>query len=546
MLREVTISISEARGAMLREVTISISEALSRALSIVSSASSNARMYLMREAIIGNQTPSEAIRGNQRQTGAIRRHQRLSEAIMRNQTPSEAIRGLHANLGDADVESDAIRGHQAQSEAIGRLHANLGDADVPSLEEEGNAALDAGVEHILPVEPPDPVAQPLQRGDAAPEALDLGRQSAPVLPSERLGMGRAQQGGMLGIVCLHTGALRVEPSHLAVELLDGVGERGDHLRFESVHRRRHREPSHRVRRVVVEQRRQQRKLGQRKELALDEVVRRREHEPKLPSVRVDRLLLERTGGSERRAVTQYRPKSQRVLHVIKEPNLQAQEASESAGLAGWSTVALAAPNAIARARALALASATALATAAALAAAADLEERVLALLRHSEVGDAEVAERHLRADGDEGEARCGPIHRRPGEAPAYRVRNGKLVDGQQVPREPRTDKYGGSKGAALQQRRTGQIRSARDDTVEPCDGDAMEQQEARGIRPAGMVERESPGGQEAESDGEQQTHQQRLALTVENEACVCDRHKHGDRGVVERVVSKRRHRRSHK
>jgi len=33
ILREVTISISEARGAMLREVTISISEALSRALS---------------------------------------------------------------------------------------------------------------------------------------------------------------------------------------------------------------------------------------------------------------------------------------------------------------------------------------------------------------------------------------------------------------------------------------------------------------------------------------------------------------------------------
>ena len=151
-----------------------------------------------------------------------------------------------------------------------------------------------------------------------------------------LGMGRAQQGGMLGIVCLHTSALRVEPSHLAVELLDGVGERGDHLRFESVHRRRHREPSRSVRRVVVEQRRQQRKLGQRKELELDEVVRRREHEPKLPSVRIDRLLLDRTGGSERRAVTQYRPKSQRVLHVIKEPNLQAQEASESAGVSSMS------------------------------------------------------------------------------------------------------------------------------------------------------------------------------------------------------------------
>ena len=86
----------------------------------------------------------------------------------------------------------------------------------------------------------------------------------------------------------------------------------------------------------AEQRRQQRKLGQRKELALDEVVRRREHEPKLPSVRIDRLLLDRTGGSERRAVTQYRPKSQRVLHVVKEPNLQAQEASESAGVSSMS------------------------------------------------------------------------------------------------------------------------------------------------------------------------------------------------------------------
>jgi hypothetical protein len=61
-----------------------------------------------------------------------------------------------------------------QPEAIGKPT----DADVPSLEEEGNAALDAGVEHVLPVGPPDPVTQPLQRGDAAPEALYLGRQCA--------------------------------------------------------------------------------------------------------------------------------------------------------------------------------------------------------------------------------------------------------------------------------------------------------------------------------------------------------------------------------
>ena len=67
----------------------------------------------------------------------------------------------------SSATTDATRGHRKPT-----------DADVPSLEEEGNAALDAGVEHVLPVEPPDPVTQPLQRGDAAPEALDLGRQSA--------------------------------------------------------------------------------------------------------------------------------------------------------------------------------------------------------------------------------------------------------------------------------------------------------------------------------------------------------------------------------
>ena len=41
-------------------------------------------------------------------------------------------------------------------------------------------------------------------------------------------------------------------------------------------------------------------------------------------MRIDRLLLDRAGGSERRAVTQHRPQPQRVLDVIKEPNLQGQ------------------------------------------------------------------------------------------------------------------------------------------------------------------------------------------------------------------------------
>ena len=55
-------------------------------------------------------------------------------------------------------------------------------------------------------------------------------------------------------------------------------------------------------------------------------------------MRIDRLLLDRAGGSERRAVTQHRPQPQRVLDVIKEPNLQGEARfwSESAGVSSTS------------------------------------------------------------------------------------------------------------------------------------------------------------------------------------------------------------------